>query len=170
MSAPTREHYLTLFHSWETAPQSTLKRTCGRSTVGGLRRLGRPWEHEPTVPPRGPVTGPPCRCRSSVLSVLLIIKEKAPGCTLSTVRRTCLHMLQQGLMPRHRVEKPSHRRLLCAQVVCSHASLISAPTAWPAAPLLQLHRADATIECCVAVMGCRSAFPPAHRSPTHCPA
>ena len=144
---------LTLFRRRETAPQSTLKRTCGRSSVGGLRRLGRPREHAPTVPPREPVTGPSYRCRSVVLSVLFCIKEKAPGCTHSMVCRTCFHMLQQALMPGHSVEEPAHRRPLCAQVMCSHASFISEPTVWPATPLLHLHRADATVEHCAAVMG-----------------
>lgn len=89
--SPPRHWLLTLFRRRETAPQSTLKRTCGRSSVGGLRRLGRPREHEPTVPPRGPVTGPSYRCRSIVLSVLVCIEEKAPGCTHSMVRLVLSH-------------------------------------------------------------------------------
>ena len=99
------------------------------SSVGGPRRLGGPEEHAPTMPPRGPVTGPPYRHRSTVLSVLLCIKEKAPDYSHSTVRRTCFHMLQQALMPGHSVEEPAHPRPLCAQIVCCHASLRSEPTA-----------------------------------------
>ena len=121
------------------------------------------------MPPRGPVTGSPHRCRSTVLSVLFFIKEKASHCTHSTVRCTCFQLLQQGLMPRHSVEEPSYRRPLCAQVVCSHTDLLSEPTAWPATPLHHLHRADATIELCMAVMGCRSAMLPGRPSRYPCP-
>lgn len=62
-------------------------------------------------------------------------------------------MLQQALMPGHSVEEPAHRRPLCEQVMRSHASFISEPTVGPATPLLHLHRADATVEHCAAVMG-----------------
>ena len=71
------------------------------------------------------------------------------------------------LMPGHSVEEPAHRRSLCAQVMCSHASFISEPTAWTGTPLLHLHHADATVKHCAAVMGCRSAMLPA--CPSQCP-
>lgn len=72
-------------------------------------------------------------------------------------------------MPGHSVEEPAHRRPLCAQVMCSHASFISEPTAWTGTPLLHLHHADATVKHCAAVMGCRSAMLPVRPSPTLCP-
>ena len=88
---------LTLFDRREADPHNPLKRTCARSSVGGLRLPGRLREHAPTVPPHGPVTGPPYRCRSTVLSVLLYIKEKAPGCTQSwCAARAFIHVLQQS--------------------------------------------------------------------------